>query len=148
MQVIPGSHHAGMLPVEYTEVSPNNLLASGQRVRCEIDESKAVPMELRPGEMSLHHSCLIHSSRPNHGSDRRVGFTACCLPTYVRQTTETRASALLLRGKDEYGYYDALDEHPPAGPDDPATVACHARAVELYRAKATECGNSTAWRLG
>jgi len=147
MQVIPGSHHRGMLPVDYTDVSPDNLLASGQRVRYEIDESAAVPMELRPGEMSLHHSCLIHSSRPNHGTERRIGFTACCLPTYVRQTTELKASAMLLRGEDRYGHYP-LDERPPLAPDDPATVARHARGVELYRGKATECGNSTAWRFG
>lgn len=147
MQVIPGSHHEGMLPVDYTEVSPDNLLASGQRVRREIDESQAVPMELRPGEMSLHHSCLIHASRPNHGTERRIGFTACCLPPYVRQTTELRASAMLLRGEDKCGHY-TLDEHPPTAPDDAATIRCHDRAVELYRAKAIECGNATAWRHG
>jgi hypothetical protein len=33
-------------------------------------------------------------------------------------------------------------------PDDPATIERHARAVSLYRDKAIECGNNTAWRLG
>ena len=42
----------------------------------------------------------------------------------------------------------ALDERPPTAPDDAATIQCHDRAVELYRGKAGECGNATAWRHG
>jgi hypothetical protein len=54
---------------------------------------------------------------------------------------------MLLRGEDTYGYY-TLDEQPPAAAGDAAALQCHDRAVALYRAKATECGNSTAWRHG
>lgn len=147
MQVLPGTHRDGPLPVDYTEVSPNNMLASGQRVRYAVEDGRAVLMPLRPGEMSLHHANLIHSSRPNHGKDRRMGFTAVCVAPHVRQTTEARAGAILVRGEDRFGHYE-LHDGPPAGPDDPATLAVHARAVELYRSKAMECGNRTAWRLG
>jgi non-heme Fe2+,alpha-ketoglutarate-dependent halogenase len=146
MQVLPGSHLQGEIPTANTELNEDNLLASGMRAQVEIDESKAVPMPLRPGEMSLHHVALLHSSRPNHGDDRRIGISGGFMPTHVRQTTILQASAMLVRGTDDYGHFP-LDERPPVSPDDPATIACHDRAVTLYRDKAVECGNDTAWRL-
>ena len=147
IQVLPGSQKLGMLPVDYSEVHPTNMLASGQRVVYDVDESKAVPMPLRPGEASFHHVCSIHSSLPNHSVDRRIGFSVACMAPTVRQTTKTRATAMLLRGEDRCGNY-VLDELPPVAPDDPATIERHERAVALYRAKAEECGNDNAWRLG
>ena len=146
MQVLPGSHKEGMLPVDYTEVTPGNLLASGQRTRFAIDEDEAVTMALRPGEISMHHICLIHSSRPNASHDRRLGFSIAYMAPHVRQTTKLRATAMLMRGTDDYGNY-ALDEVPPTSPHDAATIERHGRAVKLYRDKAMECGNETAWRL-
>jgi len=147
MQVLRGSHRNGQLPVEYTEVRPDNLLASGQNTLIEKDESKIATMPLRPGEMSMHHVCLVHSSRPNRGTDRRMGFSIAYMGPHVRQTTTLRATAMLMRGTDTGGHYP-LDELPPVAPDDPATIQRHARAVTLYRDKAIECGNNTAWRLG
>jgi hypothetical protein len=147
MQVVPGSHKAGQMPVDYTEVSDDNLLASGQRTRYDIDESKITLMELQPGEMSLHHVALVHSSLPNHGKDRRIGVAGGYLPPHVRQTTDLQASAMLVRGKDSFGHYP-LTERPPVSVDDPATIECHDKAVQLYRDKSIECGNQTAWRLG
>ncbi|MDC0033722.1 phytanoyl-CoA dioxygenase family protein [Alphaproteobacteria bacterium] len=147
MQVIPGSHRFGQLPVDYSEVNEDNLLASGQRTRYEIDESNTILMDLQPGEMSLHHVALVHSSRPNHGNDRRIGISGGYLPPYVRQTTSLLASAMLVRGEDNFGNYP-LDEFPPVAVDDSGTLACHDRAVQLYRDKSIECGNQTAWRYG
>jgi ectoine hydroxylase-related dioxygenase (phytanoyl-CoA dioxygenase family) len=40
----------------------------------EVDETEAVDMILKPGQMSLHHAKVIHGSRPNQSSERRVGF--------------------------------------------------------------------------
>lgn len=147
MQVVPGSHKLGQLPVDYSEVSDDNLLASGQRTHFEIDEAKVVLMELQPGEMSLHHVALVHSSRPNKGKDRRIGVAGGYVPPHVRQTTDLRASAMLLRGEDTFGHYP-LDESKPVSVDDPDTIRCHDRAVQLYRDKSVECGNQTAWRYG
>jgi len=147
MQVIPGSHKGGQYPVEYTEVKPENLLASGQNTLYEFDENDAVLMPLQPGEMSLHHVALVHSSRPNHSNDRRMGIAIGYLPTNVRQTTNLKASAMLMRGEDRFGNFP-LDEKPPVGPTDSETVERHEHAVSLYREKAIECGNDTAWRLG
>ncbi|MBB44326.1 MAG: phytanoyl-CoA dioxygenase [Rhodospirillaceae bacterium] len=147
MQVIPGSHTNGQFPVQYTEVSEQNLLASGQNTLFEFNKDDAVLMPLAPGEISLHHVALVHSSRPNHSSDRRMGISIGYFPTNVRQTTKLKASAMLMRGEDLYGNF-LLDEVPPIGADDPETIKRHETAVSLYREKAKECGNDTVWRLG
>jgi len=146
MQVAPGSHKSGELPVDYSELKENNLLSSGMNAIYDIDPSKLVAMPLQPGEMSLHHVALVHGSLPNHGTDRRIGISGGYFPPQVRQTTDLIASAMLLRGEDSYGHFP-LDEAPPVSPHDPATIACHDRAVNLYREKSIECGNRTVWRL-
>ena len=104
-------------------------------------------MHLQPGEMSVHHVCLVHNSKPNLSSDRRMGLSAGYLPTHIRQTTKLKATAMLVRGQDRYGYY-LPNEKPPIAHDDPKTIQRQEKAVELYRAKSMECGNQTAWRLG
>jgi hypothetical protein len=48
--------------------------AAGERIAVDVDESEAVDLELRPGEMSLHHCNVIHGSNPNRTSDKRIGF--------------------------------------------------------------------------
>lgn len=146
MEVLPGSHKLGQLPVEYTEITPDNLLASGQNTLVDKEEAAVEAMELRPGEMSMHHVCLVHSSRPNRGTDRRMGFSIAYMGPHVRQTTELKATAMLMRGEDGHGHYP-LDEVPPVAVDDPGTVERHAKAVNLYRNKAKEAGNANAWRL-
>ena len=75
-------------------------------------------MPLQPGEMSMHHVCLVHSSRPNRGAERRMGFSIAYMGPHVRQTTELKATAMLMRGEDRYGHYP-LDERPPVTVDDP-----------------------------
>ncbi|MBK17680.1 MAG: phytanoyl-CoA dioxygenase [Rhodospirillaceae bacterium] len=147
IQVLPGTHKEGCFPVEYTERKDENLLASGQRTTFDFDPTDAVSMHLEPGEMSMHHVCLVHSSKPNLSDDRRMGLSAGYLPPYVKQTTELKATAMLVRGKDEFGYY-LPNELPPVAHDDPETIARQEKSVELYRAKSIECGNQTAWRLG
>ncbi|MBI76680.1 MAG: phytanoyl-CoA dioxygenase [Rhodospirillaceae bacterium] len=147
IQVIPGSHKDGSFPVEYTERSETNLLASGQNTLYNFDKGDAVSMHLKPGEMSIHHVCLVHSSKPNNGADRRMGLSAGYVPTHVQQTTKLKATAMLVRGEDFFGNF-LPDEKPPVAFDDPDTIERQEKAVKLYRAKSIECGNQTAWRLG
>ncbi len=69
--VIPQTHREGIVKHEDT-FGEDNILTRGQRV-AEIDESKAVNLELRPGQMSLHHPWLVHGSLPNKSNQRRIG---------------------------------------------------------------------------
>src|SRR6478752_8928340 len=59
MKVIPGSHTK---VVAHREGAASNMLLRGQEVAVEVDESQAVHMELKAGEMSLHHGLMFHGS--------------------------------------------------------------------------------------
>ncbi len=73
MNVLPGSHLGRTLDHEDT-YHEDNMLTRGQAIK-EIDESRAVSMPLKAGEMSIHNYCLAHGSGPNLSGDsahRRV----------------------------------------------------------------------------
>jgi ectoine hydroxylase-related dioxygenase (phytanoyl-CoA dioxygenase family) len=73
MRVIAGSHKLGSL--NHVNVSDPNLLnRRGERIDMAVDESQAVDVVLRPGEMSLHHSNIVHGSNPNASDEPRIGF--------------------------------------------------------------------------
>lgn len=145
VRVLPGTHKAGQIPW-YREADDNNLLTSGQVAKMEIDQSKAVDMPLAPGQMSLHHTHVVHGSNPNTGNHRRLGFGVSYIPTHLRQTGECRSGALLVRGEDGYGNF--APETPPTGNADAAATAAHTEALAQFRANAREKGNLTVDRLG
>lgn len=70
VSVIPRSHRERRDHVD--TYADDNILTRGQRVDG-IDDASAVHLELRPGEMSLHHPWLVHGSQPNRSAGRRVG---------------------------------------------------------------------------
>jgi ectoine hydroxylase-related dioxygenase (phytanoyl-CoA dioxygenase family) len=74
MRVIPGSHRQGSLAHDNVLDDPNLLNRRGERIRMDVDEAKAVDVVLRPGEMSLHQSTIVHGSNPNTADQPRVGF--------------------------------------------------------------------------
>jgi ectoine hydroxylase-related dioxygenase (phytanoyl-CoA dioxygenase family) len=125
MQVIPGSHKVDQLPHVDT-FHKDNLLSRGQEIAVEVDKSKAVGLAMGAGEMSLHHIKLVHGSAANRSHDRRIGMSIRYIPTYVRQT-KVRDSAMLVRGVDNYGHFDA--EPRPKADLDEAALAAHADAV-------------------
>jgi chlorinating enzyme len=134
MAVVPGSHTMDQVPHRDT-FDRNNLLTRGQEIAVEVDDSKAVPLLLRPGEMSLHHVRLVHGSPPNPSHDRRIGFAIRYIPTSIRQL-EGKDSATLVRGTDRFGHFEL---EPAPKTDMPAEmVALHRRLTErsariLYR---------------
>jgi len=69
--MVSGSHREGIHPHE-DRFAPDNILTRGQEVSG-VDVDAAVDVELRPGQISLHHPWLVHGSRPNRTEDRRVG---------------------------------------------------------------------------
>lgn len=121
MEVIPGSHLMDQVPHRDT-FSENNLLTRGQEVAVEIDKSKARPVVLQPGEMSLHHVRIIHGSAPNASPERRIGFAIRYIPTSVRQING-EDSATLVRGTDAFNTFE--HEPRPTRDLDPHFVAIH-----------------------
>jgi ectoine hydroxylase-related dioxygenase (phytanoyl-CoA dioxygenase family) len=126
MKVVPGSHRDAQLPHVDT-FHADNLLSRGQEIAVDVDATKAVDVILAPGEISLHHIKLVHASEPNRSADRRIGFALRYIPTSVRQT-KVRDSAMLVRGVDRYGHFDA--EPRPRRDLDDAALAAHAEAVQ------------------
>lgn len=134
MQVIPGSHKLDQVPHRDT-FAKHNLLTRGQEVAVEVDERQAVRLDLRPGEMSLHHVRLVHGSPPNTSEHRRIGYAIRYMPTTVRQLVG-EDSATLVRGVDRYGHF--APEPRPTADLEPEMVALHKRITErnaqiLYR---------------
>lgn len=115
MRVIPGTHGAGQLPHADT-FSKQNLLSRGQEIQVQVDETEARDIVLEPGQFSLHHVGIVHGSDANDSDLPRYGFTIRYIPTYVKQTTG-RTSAVLVRGSDVYGYYDAEPRPERYGPE-------------------------------
>lgn len=134
MAVIPASHTMDQVPHRDT-FDRDNMLTRGQEVMVDVDEKEAVPLILRPGEMSLHHVRLVHGSPPNPSGDRRIGFAIRYVPTSLRQL-EGADSATLVRGTDRYHHF----EHEPRPKQnlDPELLDLHKQITQrnakiLYR---------------
>ena len=104
MRFLPGSHIGPLLEHIDTR-DTNNLLARGQAICGPVDEGAAIDVVLRPGQFSLHHARLAHSSPPNKSNDRRIGITIRYLAPHVRQVLRPHDSAMLVRGKDAFGHF-------------------------------------------
>lgn len=127
MRVVPGSHLRDQIPHRDT-FAEHNLLSRGQEVLVEVREADAVPMELSPGEFSLHHVRMVHGSEPNRADDRRIGLAIRYIPPRLRQTAGPRDSATLVRGADRYGHFEL--EPTPAADLHPDALVFHHRVVE------------------
>jgi non-heme Fe2+,alpha-ketoglutarate-dependent halogenase len=139
MRMVPGTHHEQV--AHRDTFAHDNLLSRGQEIAVDVDESRAVDIVLRPGEMSLHHVRIFHGSPANRSGDRRIGFALRYIPTRVRQVAGARDSALLVRGVDTYHHFDV--EKPPDRDLAQEAVARHAAIMQrqgevLYRGTTVE----------
>ena len=72
MEVVPGSHKLGQLP--HAEMQdPENLLSRGQTLAVDLDRTKTAFMPVKAGQFSLHHTHLVHNSRPNRSTTGASG---------------------------------------------------------------------------
>lgn len=145
MGFIPGTHTAEQIPHRDT-FAKDNLLTRGQEVAVDVDSSKAVTIELQPGEISLHHVRLVHGSPANPSDDRRIGFAVRYIPTSVGQVAG-EDSATLVRGEDRFHHFEL--EPRPTREMDPEFVALHHAITErnaqiLYRGTQVKSFNESA----
>ncbi len=125
MKFLPGSQKLDQIAHNDT-FHEHNLLTRGQEIAMEVDESEAIDVTLKAGEMSLHHIRLVHASRANATGDRRIGLAIRYIPTHVRQI-KLRDSAMLVRGQDSHGHFDWEPE--PVSSLDAAALAAHEDAT-------------------
>ncbi|MEL7157875.1 MAG: phytanoyl-CoA dioxygenase family protein [Actinomycetota bacterium] len=129
MRVLPGSHRWGQLPhVDAPE--EHNMIKRGMGVQG-YDHEEGVPLPVMAGELSLHHTHLLHRSGGNHSDDRRIGIGISYIPTHVRPVGRITPSALLVRGVDRYGHFEP--EARLHGHLTPEAIAAHERANHLFR---------------
>ena len=125
VRFIPGSHKLGPLPHAYAPAD-DLINTTGQYIDWALPEETAVDAFLKPGQMSVHHDLTAHASGANRSDEQRIGCVIVFLPTHVRNPS-LRESAMLVRGADEYDYFDL--EPRPQGELDPAAIAAHYAAL-------------------
>ena len=109
MRFAPGTHRCA---VEHITRFSEDSIGSGHEVDVEVDEDNAILAELRPGQISLHHGYMIHSSTKNDSDDRRIGIAIRYgTPDMVAKDESKRLGASLVRGEDHYGNFELVD--PP-----------------------------------
>lgn len=109
MRVVPGSHRQSLLP-HVTSQDANHLLLGSPEVAAEVDEAAAVDVALGPGEMSLHHSNIIHGSNANRSGARRTGF----IVRFITPQAETSQRPVIqARGRADCSHLASLPGPPP-----------------------------------
>lgn len=124
---IPGSHLGPLLPHKEA-FATDSLLSREQYIDASFDQAVAVDFALDTGEIALFNNALIHSSKPNFGTDRRILFLLEMVPTHAYQHSP-RESAILVRGHDAHGNFD-VDPRPQTEMGE-AELAAWRRAVEI-----------------
>jgi len=130
MRVLPGSHRGEMLPHDDV-YDAENMLTRGQEIAVKVDESAAVTMALRPGQMSIHNVRLAHASGVNDSGERRIGVSFHYMPTRSRQLVGEWDSAALVRGEDRFHNFAVAPV--PSRDMDPEAVAFHEKASTAVR---------------
>ena len=92
----------------YQKFNEGNLLTRGQTVEG-VPESAVKSVELKAGQMSLHHPRIVHGSGINKSSDRRIGFVVqSYIGTNVKQILG-KNSVQIARGKDQYHHHEFIN---------------------------------------
>ena len=100
-----GSHIRGAL-LQKSGLIKNSVNTAGQIIVEWFDQSRIDPAILKPGQFSLHHTCVVHQSRPNASDARRIGIALSYIPTHTRYIGRRRMPAALVRGEDAHGHFD------------------------------------------
>ena len=93
---IPGSHKWGLIGVEREREVEQEALSGPLE--------NEVPIELKAGDCSFHHSLVLHSSRANRSSQRRRGYATHYMSARTRYVGEgDKPDYLLIRGEEFLG---------------------------------------------
>ena len=114
VNLIPGSHRM----VYPMMKSPDGMAFSQMTDMTGIDQSKAIPMTLRPGEFFLFNEKTLHHSNVNRSNMRRMGLTMRVTVPFVRVTHDNPPlfpghANVLIRGEDRM-QFNRMTEPPGA----------------------------------
>jgi non-heme Fe2+,alpha-ketoglutarate-dependent halogenase len=128
MHVVPGSHRDPNVTHAET-FDPANLLSRGQTAQG-VDTSRAVPIPLKAGQISIHHEMVVHGSGPNLSGRRRMGISLNCCAAEAKPLAGID-SAVLIAGENTPGHWRL--NRDPAFDFDPAAMAELAAVQRAYR---------------
>ncbi|MGJ3230737.1 MAG: phytanoyl-CoA dioxygenase family protein [Oceanicaulis sp.] len=129
LRVMPGTHGAQR---DHRDAGDrDNMLPAGEVLCDAVDETAAVDIVLHPGEMSLHHQQIVHGSKPNRGTQRRIGFAIRYIAGDLRGVGRDRSYATLVSGRDHGGF---VLETAPERDMDPAALRRHGRILRATHA--------------
>jgi len=106
MSMIPRSHKNNIQD-HFDTFEDDNLLTRGQNI-ADVDESEAVDLILKPGQLSVHHCRTVHGSRPNRSNQRRIGVA---LQSYMRPDVKASGGighTIPCRGSDSMRHHKVL----------------------------------------
>ena len=130
MRALPGSHRWGSIAHD-DKPEPMNMIRRGQGISERFDAETGCALPLRSGEMSLHHTDLVHASGANDTDDRRIGLAISYIPARVRPTAAVQPHALCVRGQD-HGHF--VPEHRLQQALSPSDRQQHQQALAAFRA--------------
>ena len=129
MRALPGSHRWG--PFEHDDKpEPMNMIRRGQGISDRFDQESGTMMPVKAGQMSLHHTDLVHASGANESDDRRIGFAVSYIPADVRPVGSIKPSALCVRGRSR-GHF--IEEARLREPLSVAAGQHHQAALAMFR---------------
>jgi len=104
MRMWSGSHKDG-LKDHNQKFDEDNLLTRGQTVE-NVPLKETKPVELKAGQMSLHHPKIVHGSDINKSKDRRIGFV---IQSYIGSDVDQVLGKMYVqkaRGEDNFKYHE------------------------------------------
>jgi ectoine hydroxylase-related dioxygenase (phytanoyl-CoA dioxygenase family) len=107
-----------------------NMIRRGQGISGRFDDAQGQFMPVSAGQMSLHHTDLVHASAGNDTDDRRLGFAISYIPAHVQPVGKVRPSALCVRGRSP-GHF--VPEARLQVPLSDQARAHHQNALALFR---------------
>ena len=106
MRMWPGSHKH--LKEHNQKFNEGNLLTRGQTIE-NVPEDQIKLIELKAGQMSLHHPRIVHGSGVNKRDDGRIGFVIqSYIGTNVKQVLG-KNGVQIARGVDEFKYHEVIN---------------------------------------
>jgi len=133
MRVVPGTHKLEQVAHRDT-FAPDNLLSRGQEIAVDVDEAKAVMLELKAGEMSLHHGSVSPSV-----TCRPMCARWWAPPIPPRWFAAPTASATSSRSRAPTETFP-----PPHSPSMPASPASTIRSCCAARRRSARCSSAPA----
>lgn len=113
MRVLPGTQNKQLLKRRDLEDLDREKFVLGVGIwPDQIDESDAIDIELKAGDVSVHNPNIIHGSNANTSDTWRVGLTLRYIPTSTWVNRTDNHENVLLRGEADSKVQNAYADRP------------------------------------